>query len=322
MDRSVRPPLANDLFDSRFDRVLRSFQNELVPILHRLRSLPPNRSLEQVLQELQQDAERYPKRLEQLMAARFYLQHVLHTCGNQWAALADQATNFVALFDTLAEWQHHTKEEVAVVTFNYDLMVEHALATVLGMQFNKTRDWMTGNGIRLFKLHGSVNWAHPARITGVHGASRVSDLVRAAGSRALVIDDQVFEMTTEVTPTSGSEVTQIPALAIPVVSKKGFECPSDHLAELINVLPTVTRILVIGWRATETDFVRLWKELVPPAQVIRTFVVAEDRDAAAVTVENLKAAGLTPASTAAIGDGFTGLVQGTVVRDLLRAKPD
>lgn len=48
-----------------------------------------------------------------------------------------------------------------------------------------------------------------------------------------------------------------PAIALPVEKKRSFECPSDMLEELANLLPQITKILVIGWRGTEEHFLAM-----------------------------------------------------------------
>jgi hypothetical protein len=48
-----------------------------------------------------------------------------------------------------------------------------------------------------------------------------------------------------------------PAIAIPVEKKHSFECPPHMLEELVALLPQITKILVIGWRATEEHFLAL-----------------------------------------------------------------
>jgi hypothetical protein len=52
----------------------------------------------------------------------------------------------------------------------------------------------------------------------------------------------------------GGETPLFPAIAIPVETKKAFECPQEHLDELYKCLGRVTRIVTIGWRATEPHF--------------------------------------------------------------------
>jgi len=54
-------------------------------------------------------------------------------------------------------------------------------------------------------------------------------------------------------------VPVFPAIAVPVEKKNQFACPQTFIDGLVEVLPTITRILVIGWRATEAHFLELLK---------------------------------------------------------------
>lgn len=51
-----------------------------------------------------------------------------------------------------------------------------------------------------------------------------------------------------------------PAIAIPVEKKQAFECPKRIVDALIELLPRVTQIIAIGWRATEDHFLALLKQ--------------------------------------------------------------
>jgi hypothetical protein len=51
-----------------------------------------------------------------------------------------------------------------------------------------------------------------------------------------------------------------PAVAIPVETKRDFECPADHLDCLRTQLKAVRKILIVGWRGTEAHFLELLKE--------------------------------------------------------------
>jgi hypothetical protein len=88
MNENLRPPLANGLFDERFDGSVRQFE-QLLGVLDRLRERPNGVSLEEQLETLQEEGTNYPKRLEQLAAIKFYLQNVLFNCGTAWATRLD-----------------------------------------------------------------------------------------------------------------------------------------------------------------------------------------------------------------------------------------
>jgi hypothetical protein len=48
-----------------------------------------------------------------------------------------------------------------------------------------------------------------------------------------------------------------PAIAIPVEKKARFECPPEMLEALAGLLPGISKLVVIGWRATEAHFLSL-----------------------------------------------------------------
>jgi hypothetical protein len=48
-------------------------------------------------------------------------------------------------------------------------------------------------------------------------------------------------------------------LAIPIINKQRFECPSEHLDQLKRVIGTTEKILVVGWRGAEKHFLDLIK---------------------------------------------------------------
>ncbi len=66
----------------------------------------------------------------------------------------------------------------------------------------------------------------------------------------------------------------LPAIAIPVMRKTTFECPKLHLKALRDNLPKATRLLIIGWRATEAHFVSPLRESLDGQKLSRALVVA------------------------------------------------
>jgi hypothetical protein len=73
-----------------------------------------------------------------------------------------------------------------------------------------------------------------------------------------------------------------PAIAIPVEKKteSHFECPDEHLAALKDFLPSVTKILIIGWRGMESHFVDILKERFKARVAIPVMVVAGNKEGA------------------------------------------
>lgn len=96
-----------------------------------------------------------------------------------------------------------------------------------------------------------------------------------------------------------------PAIAIPVERKDSFECPAEHLDVLRALIPTTTRLLVVGWRATEGRFVQMLAgEL---RREISVVVVAGAPEHATEPIERLQKGGLRGHFARSKG-GFTELV--------------
>lgn len=316
LDERDRPPLADDLFHPRFRPTFRQFP-QIAGIVDRLRDLPSGTHLEHVLETIQAEASAYPKRHEQLAAVKFYLQHVLHSCGNSWDNAADHATNYVALFDRVDAWRHERGEKVLIVTFNYDLLIERALGTLLGIAFDEVGDWIEGPNYHIFKLHGSVNWTHPVTIPDHPEPISVREMIDAAGRGELRVSPHFRRIDNPGDLNSTGDV--YPALAIPVVSKSGFECPSEHVDVLNKALPHVDRVLVVGWRGTEASFVDMWSQAVDANRVRRTLFVAESEDSARETTMNVDRIGTTLANVYHFGEGFSGFIEGDEVKRFLDA---
>ena len=74
-----------------------------------------------------------------------------------------------------------------------------------------------------------------------------------------------------------------PAIAIPVEKKSIFECPQDTIDELRGVLRHVTKIIVIGWRASEAHFLDLLRENLKPRAYL-SIVAANQSEAEEIRV--------------------------------------
>jgi hypothetical protein len=261
-DAEYRPPLTDHLFTNRatFLPIRASFP-QIDPVIGRLVNRD-GRTVEQVLRELQNEAADNPVRHQQLAAVRFYLQCLLTQIVERWynsdrPNSCHRATNQIALIDKL--WGARFAEPVCLVTFNYDTLIERAL-NHYGQQTNSPADYIAGDRFKLFKLHGSVNWAR--RLTEPPDLVRIDQpqaIAKELITRAseLRTSDQ-FVQVDHTTPLSLSGRDPVlPAIAIPVETKSVFECPPDHIEVLKELLPKVTAILTIGWRATEQHFLDL-----------------------------------------------------------------
>jgi len=253
-----RPPLANELFANRplFATAITYFP-ECQPIVPRLRSLR-DESLEAALQDLQARAESYPRGHQQLAAVRFYLRYLLAECVANWRKVALGVTNYKSLLDVI-ERANRKDEPVCLVTFNYDTLLEDALLD-FGLSIEGIPDYTKKHKFyRVFKAHGSVNWARQVetklQAPNLGDQWVVNRELIARAAELQVTDKYILNPPGSVGAVDGKPV--FPAIAIPVEKKAQFEFPQEMLETLAGLLPSISKMLVIGWRATEAHFLSL-----------------------------------------------------------------
>src|ERR1700678_880675 len=254
-----RPPLAVELFDNRpeFSAAMQRFPR-CQPIIPYLRN-HSTRTVEEILEGLQSEAMEYPERHRQIAAIRYYLHMMLGAVEERWKETTRDITNHKTLLDQIARWRKRT-EQVCLVTFNYDNMLEAALP-VVGMQIHHLKDYVGHDTYKLFKLDGSVDWGR------VIGAPTLDPALNGWTLAEAVIDNAAnLRLTDEFRIAKGYPMPRLgqemlfPAIAIPVQSKTHFECPEGHLKLLRELIPQTTKLLMIGWRATENHFLKLLAE--------------------------------------------------------------
>jgi len=243
----ARPPLANELFHQRYLR----FRTEFPQFLGLLAELvpKPGRSIEDALQRLQHDGRTNPARVTQLTAIRYYLRSLLESTARDWLSVNGDHTTYNNLLEQI---QNHREDEesVCLVTFNYDTLLESALRKQCGMSFDVVPDYVSHPQFKLFKLHGSTNWGRlvTSAPTRLGGTWKPEDVISSA---------HLFTISDQYATYDGYVGQLFPAIAIPVTEKQVFECPSDHVGQLRELIPQVTKVLTIGWRGTESHFLSL-----------------------------------------------------------------
>lgn len=290
-DKYHRPPLANELFDDRplFNRAMETFP-QFKAIVGRLRAaalVQDQTPVEAVLSEIETQSNTYGRARVELLAIRCYLQRVIAESGAHWLEAGRTAgiTNQLALLQEI-ERTHKDGEPVCLVTFNYDIFLEHALHQ-LGYAMGSLEDYTRGVGLfKLFKLHGSVDWGRrlpflPPDVDLKNGTSVLSYLI-----------DHAFEPrdTNDFLKCHPSEMGALnglplfPAIAIPIENKSTFECPVNMLQDLESVIRHVTRVLIIGWQAREEHFLGMLRSR--RMDSLRHVMVVDHDEGSAVTILN------------------------------------
>jgi hypothetical protein len=256
-----RPPLADDLFQDRH-RVFGEFVNRypkiraILPLL-RERS---EKSVEEVLEFLQGEAKEYPERHRQLASVRFYLRDLLFGCTSHWLEQTNGVTNYESLIDQVQR-RHRTQEAICLVTFNYDLLLDSAL---IDFRFHpkEPQTFLESHPVlKVFKLHGSVNWARGVVYPDTGGPQGTIE-----SAAEIVLAKEWLTVNQNENDREG--IPLFPCLAIPVQTKtaSAFECPQSHLKQLEVLLPRVSKILIIGWQAKEGHFLQFLNSNLGPLE--------------------------------------------------------
>ncbi len=126
------PPLASDLFNARaapFGDALEVHRMAAGAVGALASTVRAGTNVEVALESLQERAEGGNEAAaSELAAVRYYLRDALWDCSTQWHQAAKRVTNYATLLHYLETWRAPAQEQVALVTFNYDVLLESALA--------------------------------------------------------------------------------------------------------------------------------------------------------------------------------------------------
>jgi hypothetical protein len=270
----------------------------LVPLLRRQGIV-----VEQELARFQEQAKTFPKRYQQLAAIRYYLHFSLWECQRHWNETHKGITNYATLLDEIERWRFEFSERVCFVTFNYDTMLEYAMSQVLRLDIRDLNGYVSHANYTLIKLHGSVNWGR--EVDGIVAPHTYNQQRLIDESAKLQISNR-FRLVTNYPMMKEGECLVFPALAIPVESKDEFSCPDAHVQVLEQTLPNVTKVLTIGWRATEADFLTMLRSKLKDNQDL--MIVSGDKAGALETFANLARTGWHVRPPTFVENGFTDLI--------------
>jgi len=301
-----RPPLAAHLFDERFTVFVKEFP-QCIPIIPELRAVSTTGdTTEHRLEKLQEEGKTDAERLRQLAAIRCYIRGLISMCDIDWDRVAGGITNHAPLLDQLRRVRAcFEPEAILLVTFNYDRMIERTLAAHHNMPISQFQHYIESDTFKLFKLHGSVDWAH--RVTSrvdcptPHSAKAMAhELIKNAPN--LEFADQ-FIMVKDFSIEQAGDIPLFPAIALPVETKTAFECPADHLDCFREHLGKITKVVTIGWAGQEQHFLKLLKERL--TEEISIYAVAGNKQEAEGVLQRIKDAGICVKDEKAAPGGFT-----------------
>lgn len=289
-----RPPLANELFDrARFGRVVDQWP-ECGSLMSVLRTAAKDGAIEQRLEALRDEGRGAPRVFRAVEAIRYYLREVVESECNRWLSNLHRVTVYSELVRQVEGWRLAHRERVTFITFNYDSLLEAALHDFIPeLSFERMSGYISEPDYNVIKVHGSTDWwraATPYPEAFLEEPWAKHELARASGPDHLILRATAnFEISGRI-QTTDERASQrfpffLPALAIPTVTKSVFECPAEHISEMTAALNSMIKLIVIGWRGMEANFLDHWRKTGSPK--LRLWQICSTENGARETEMNL-----------------------------------
>ncbi len=256
-------------------------------------------NVEHELELIKAEAATYSVARVELAAIQFYLRQVLAECTTRWHENATGVTNYVDLLSRIDRWRHAHNERVMLVTFNYDTLLDRALASFpMNLDLGSIDGYVKRDDYKLVKPHGSTNWG---RLLAGRSEPNMSseEITRRMIERVAELDFTDEYAVTGQSVQWGDHRLAFPAIAIPVEDKSEFACPQAHLNEFVRWLTAwrerreqvddVSHVLVVGWRASENHFLDLITNRLENKRVL---IVDGGATTAEIAAANLQRAGV------------------------------
>jgi hypothetical protein len=313
-----RPPLTDQLFGDRLSVYAARYPASR-PIISRLRRVlgEGTVAIEEAIGAEAEAAARDPERGRHLLALRFYLWDLIHTETQHWWTQLHGFTHYADLLARLGVWRHETDSTVALVTFNYDQLLDLSLqGQVGGLELTSFDDYVARSDWRLYKLHGSVGWARVIRTSHPGPPGDVNALI-ARGDRLDFANAELRPVSWQEAVEPSEVAVAAPGVAVPTNRKQDFECPGEHLSRFREDVSEVQRLLLIGWRAAEPLVQDILAERISPGYRLGICDIS-DEGISDIRSRLGLAAERSPEATSFAG-GFSGLLEGDALERWLEA---
>jgi hypothetical protein len=278
--RDAIPPLTQELVEPRalYGTILRRYRSAL-PVVSQLRDALASGggtlSLEQALATYGQRGN--PEIALHLMGFRFYLRDLTIACSEyaESAEFGGPLTHYTRLVTRLHNWAYGGDREACFVSFNYDLLLDRACEAVWGLDPFNLDSYCANERVSLLKPHGSAAWARriinngdPIDIRPEQYFDVVTRYMRQwPNDFAKHLDNNVIGDRNAIPQEylAGQRVhVAVPELALPIIGKPNSLLPPTQRERLASLARRITRVLTIGWRAAEDDFMQSLADVLDP----------------------------------------------------------
>jgi len=278
LDRWI-PPLTDNLFNGvQFQSLLSKYKemNELVGYIRgKIRSNRQNVTFEGILTKLYQDGVRSnPDLYKSFAALLFYLCDLFGTVTEKYYRPHNN-------YDTLRHIISLNGNQAVFVNFNYDLFLERSFGK---NNAERVDQYLEGN-FPIVKIHGSYNWFWNRLVNAfaqgkqdcyelsIKGAQYIFNPGDNIQKWELIIYNNPNPQNIRAQRLDGLRAYSFhPALALPLIGKDNFVCPSSHVDFLRRKLKEIDRIVIIGWKMADPFMRGLLLEELKQRSIPITFV--------------------------------------------------
>lgn len=290
-----RPPLANELFDTRVDfrNIIESYPGGS----YYLSKVNAIQDIEEFFQKqwLFLKNNRAIDLASAFLNLNYCLAHLMFQISNNYKNVG--LSNYDILIQSAYEYAISQNEEVIFITFNYDTLLENSFVK---LYFGDNRkldipDYIK-SPLKIIKPHGSCNWVRrfsneykiPDTISISNYLFQNKTSLREINKN---LEEGIYSVDNPIGGKYFGDPGQVwncfPQLLIPLKDKDDFILPKPHNEYLENNIGKVDEILIIGWKGTEAKFQNLLRERIGSRKVSVTSVNAGFTD-----IENVLAPSL------------------------------
>jgi len=160
----LRPPLGYEIFDETYDETIENFEGARLSVpLFEARGKDIEGCLEEEWIKLRNAYN--PSITARHINLQFYLQTLFHWISAD-VTRSHYRSNLYSLFaNKLQSYLAGKTERVAMVSFNYDTILDQFVEKIFNAPFKSMHDYIDYNNrqVLLFKPHGSCNWGWPVK---------------------------------------------------------------------------------------------------------------------------------------------------------------
>lgn len=333
----LRPPTGYEVFDENYKEILAEYEGARASISD---FEDKGKDIEGCLEDEWGDVRYYynPQIVARHTNIQLYLQELFQNISEEVTKNHYRNNLYSSFANKLQRFASKGSERMAVVSFNYDTILDYFLDQAFRMDLSQMKNYMDYNNkyAMLFKPHGSCNWGWPLRedrLIGMNGSlpkffyqqqftptniyyhllGDFNEMIHAhswGNEKSCSIKGigrhTINKNRIEIIPL-GSTKKYYPSLLLPYRDKDEFIMHYDHLHAMRSFMGSMEELYLIGWKGNEAVFNKMLKE---QAHRLRKIVIVNPAERTHQEVsKNLEKAGIDLKDKVQVIDTFEQFVR-------------